>query len=165
MKPELDYWSKLHVLICMVEEVYDCDYIPKIDLIIEKLSRSIEDIKSIYNVKSHKVNVKKAIKEYKLNKGEKPNPTQKDAALYPFTIDIEKIRRERYERIVENYEPYWNKVLGSLKQKKAIINRKKYLIEQIDAITIKCKEHSYLELIDRLQPFRDSLVQQVEQNI
>ena len=64
MKPELDYWSKLHVLICMVEEVYDCDYIPKIDLIIEKLSRSIEDIKSIYNVESHKVNVKKAIKEY-----------------------------------------------------------------------------------------------------
>lgn len=149
------YWMLLHVLLAQFCELQENTiYLKNIQTQLDEINKLIAELKEIYDPDIHSKMVKKAVKEYVESGNDKP---ERDIVLLleqPFNFDTEKVRYAKYTDIVNNFAPYWDEVVGKLKQKAAISKRRQYLIEQSTEMIAECDKYGYDDLIDILNIYR-----------
>lgn len=152
-----DYVISLHILMCQIKDLSESNYLPEIEKKTEEIKGRLKEIAKTFKAQQHPVFVKKALKEYKSTHGSEEEVTelQKSILEHPLQFDILAFKKQKYTETVNNYAPYWNDVLNGLSRKHAIINRRKYLIENIDMMIELCRKNRYKTLIPILQSYQD----------
>ncbi len=159
-----DYAITLHILMCKIEDLAASNYLPEIDKLSNEIKENLKSIVVKYNANKHPKLVVKALQEYKFSHdSDTPTTLQLSIIEQPKKFDILAFKKQRYTEVVNNYAPYWTGVLNSLKRQHAIINRRKYLVENVDMMIGLCKQNRYNELIPILENYKAEQQKALEQ--
>lgn len=160
-----NYVTTLHILMCKIKDLSKSNYLPEIENKAKEIKEQQKGIAQTFNEKQHPIFVKKALKEYRFTHGpEDVTGLQKSIIEHPLKFDILAFKKQKYAETVNNYAPYWNAVLNGLSRKHAIINRRKYLIENIDMMIELCRKNRYYELINILKNYQTEQITKIKQS-
>lgn len=153
---DMDYWLTIHILLCKIKSVYECDYLMAVDKEIEGLQRVVNDLKAIYDPSLHDKHANRAKKEYCENTSEKLEEYQLDIIQNFHNLDIESLRLEKYSKIINDYSRYWDSVLSEYISEHARTKRRKYLVTKLDEMIKCCHAHGYFDLIATLTDYKNA---------
>lgn len=95
-----------------------------------------------------------ATDDYTRMNGEKPSDGQIRFATAPDVFNTDEMIRDKWLAYISGYRDYWEEQIGSLKRKNAVINRRKYLLEQIDTLLNKVSSLSLGDAAESLREYR-----------
>ena len=113
--------------------LYGCTHLEHINKYVSELKTAKDELIRLSLDKRFPVSLGNAIKEHK-KFGWELSQDAKHLTLNPKSIDVSAIEKERVYDIVANYRPYWESVVGALSRKSAIVKRRQYLVESLNAM-------------------------------
>lgn len=134
--PDVDYETIKFVNVAKAYyDVLECRLIERMPNFIEVLKN---DTKELIKYQSQELIYNAAFKEYYSNIDTTrfdDNDLKVRAHLKnPKNLDIDNLRYETTMELVYEYKPYWEWAISQLKRSNAILNRRKYLVNQINTI-------------------------------
>lgn len=98
--------------------------------------------------------MKTAVAEYRKSHGKAPTAAQKRFAEQPEDYDTERMVAEKWAAYIAGYRDYWEGQIAQLKRKSAVSNRRRYLLEHLDALIDKASSLSLDEAAEQLREYK-----------
>lgn len=98
--------------------------------------------------------MKTAVTEYRKNHGKAPTAAQKRFAERPEDYDTERMVAEKWAAYIMGYRDYWEGQIAQLKRKSAVANRRRYLLDHLDALINKASSLSLDEAAGQLREYK-----------
>ncbi len=98
--------------------------------------------------------MKTAVAEYRKSHGKAPTAAQKRFAEQPEDYDTERMVAEKWAAYIAGYRDYWEGQIAQLKRKSAVSNRRRYLLEHLDALIDKASSLSLDEAAGQLKEYK-----------
>ncbi len=122
--------------------------------IIEALKQSNAEMRQMQGDPDFGECMKTAVAEYRKTQGRMPSAAQKRFAAQPEDYDTEKMIRSKWLAYLDGYRNYWERQIAQLKRKNAITNRRRYLLEHLDALIGKASSLSLDDTAEQLREYK-----------
>lgn len=119
-------------------DMVECSLITKLPEAFKELRSAKEKIMSVRNAGTYDIALEQYLSDFHAIKTDKEERKKHNDMVKflqdPLSFDIEQLQFAKAKELVYQYKPYWEGAISRLKRPSAIVNRRKYLIEQINLI-------------------------------
>lgn len=150
-----DKWLAIHVAMAAYAqwESIGSDTYPD-ERIAETLKQANAEMRQLKGDPDFGDCMKTAVAEYRKNHGKAPTAAQKRFAEQPEDYDTEKMVVGKWAAYIMGYRDYWEGQIAQLKRKSAIANRRRYLLEHLDALIDKASSLALDEAAEQLREYK-----------